>query len=150
MEKSKKSKAGRPVFSPTDEQRSAVESMSAAGIPQEDIAKVLKISETTLRDRFREELDCAKTKANAMVANNLFRMATHWPPIAGATVTAAIFWAKTRARWRTTDASETDSAASGKKAVAQAEAERVAGDASGEWSGLLSVPPLEPARGKPN
>jgi hypothetical protein len=69
-------------------------------------------------------------------------MATAWPLIPGATVSAAIFWLKARAGWRTTRVAGADSTASGKKAVAQAEAERVAGDAAGEWSGLLTADPV--------
>jgi AraC-like DNA-binding protein len=42
---------------PTDAQRSLVESASAFGITQAEIATQLKISEPTLRKHFRDELD---------------------------------------------------------------------------------------------
>jgi DNA-binding NarL/FixJ family response regulator len=44
-------------YEPTDAQRSLVESASAFGITQAEIATQLKISEPTLRKHFREELD---------------------------------------------------------------------------------------------
>jgi AraC-like DNA-binding protein len=42
-------------YVPTDAQRSLVESASAFGITQAEIAAQLKISEPTLRKHFREE-----------------------------------------------------------------------------------------------
>jgi len=137
-------------FVPTESQRKQVEAMASYGVRQEDIARVIGCDAKTLRKHFRDELDVAEIKATSMVAQNLFRMATAWPPIPGTTAPTAMFWMKARAGWRQSDPAGEDSAVTGKKAVAQAEAERVAGDASGEWSGLLTVPPLEPARGKPN
>ncbi|BAQ44386.1 hypothetical protein Maq22A_c04930 [Methylobacterium aquaticum] len=71
--------------------------MTSYGIPQDDIARVLKISPTTLRLHFRYELDVGATQANVMVAQSLFQKATGSHPQA---VTAAIFWLKTRARWK--------------------------------------------------
>ena len=43
-------------YVPTDAQRSLVESASAFGITQAEIATQLKISEPTLRKHFRDEL----------------------------------------------------------------------------------------------
>jgi hypothetical protein len=87
------------AFAPTDAQRSQVEAMAAYGIPQADIARVLEISVPTLVTHFREEIDTGATKANAKVAQSLFKKATGDGPQA---VTAAIFWAKTRMGWRET------------------------------------------------
>jgi DNA-binding Lrp family transcriptional regulator len=50
-------------YVPTDAQRSLVESASAFGITQAEIATQLKISEPTLRKHFREELDGGAFKA---------------------------------------------------------------------------------------
>ena len=50
-------------YEPTDAQRSLVESASAFGITQAEIATQLKISEPTLRKHFREELDGGAFKA---------------------------------------------------------------------------------------
>jgi hypothetical protein len=47
----------RPTFIPTEEQRRTVKSLSAYGIKQEGIARVLGIrSPKTLKKHFREEL----------------------------------------------------------------------------------------------
>lgn len=90
---------GRPAFEPTDDQRKMVEAMSSVGIIQTQIAQVLGISDVTLRKHFREELDNAEIKANAKVAANLFRQATKDDP---RSITAAIFWTKTRLGWKDT------------------------------------------------
>ena len=68
--------------------------MAAYGIPHEDIAKVIGCSHVTMRKHFREELDRAAIEANARVAESLYRAAIN------GNITAAIFWAKTRMRWR--------------------------------------------------
>ena len=79
-----------------------VEQMSAVGIPQDSIARVLRdgIDEKTLRKHFRQELDTAATKANAKVAGTLYNKA-----LSGDT-TAAIWWSKTRMGWKETQVSE--------------------------------------------
>jgi hypothetical protein len=87
--------AGNP-FVPTDAHRKQVEAMSAYGIPQADIARVVGVSVPTLTTYFREEIDTGSTKAHAKVAESLFKKATGDGPQA---VTAAIFWAKTRMGW---------------------------------------------------
>ena len=61
------------------------------------------IDPKTLRRHYREELSQGHTKANAKVAENLFRKATG---DGSESVTAAIFWLKTRARWKETTVSE--------------------------------------------
>ena len=85
---------GRPAFEPTDEQRKLVRDLSAYGIPQEDIARFLGIHHNTLRKHFRDELDKAEIEANSKVAASLFNAAIN------GNMTAAIFWAKTRMRWK--------------------------------------------------
>lgn len=85
--------------------RGLVKTLSGYGIPEEDICKLVlnpttgkPIDAKTLRKHFRKELDTGAVAANAKVAGALFKMAT------GGTgqgaVTAAIFWLKTRARWK--------------------------------------------------
>jgi hypothetical protein len=71
--------------------------MAAYGIPEADIATVIGIDPKTLRRHYRRELDTGHIKANTKVAENLYRRATGESREA---VTAAIFWLKTRARWR--------------------------------------------------
>src|SRR5215216_4237130 len=97
-------KKGRPSFRPSDEQRRMVEAMTGYGIPQQDIARVIGIHEESLRKHFRQELDTGVAKANARVAEFLFEQATGQR--GEGSVTAAIFWLKTRARWKETIATE--------------------------------------------
>lgn len=96
----KKRGRGKPPHEPTAQERKMVESMSAYGIPQEDIAKVIGINRSTLAKHYREELDTATAKANAKVAETLYRQATNVDNPRSAT--AAIFWLKTRGGWRET------------------------------------------------
>lgn len=100
---------GRPPFQPTDEQRRQVEAMVGYGMPEGQIALLIlnpqtnrPIDEKTLRRHFRSEIDRGQVKANAAVAQSLFRLAT------GGNVTAAIFWAKTRMGWKETTVLEHD------------------------------------------
>jgi hypothetical protein len=62
----------RPEYEPTAEQRALVESASAFGITQAEIATQLRISEPTLRKHFREELDGGAFKANMRVGGNMY------------------------------------------------------------------------------
>ena len=87
----------KPAHTPTSESRSLVERLASIGIPQDKIADVVGLSGPTLRKHYREHLDGAALRANAAVADYLFKMATGDGPRA---VTAAIFWMKTRAGWR--------------------------------------------------
>lgn len=95
-ETKKKRGPGQPPFKPTDEERRLVQQMTAVGIKQVDIARVIRaggICHKTLTKHFREEIDCGKTKAIAAVAGALFNTA-----LAGNT-SAQIFFLKTQARW---------------------------------------------------
>ena len=56
-------------YVPTDAQRSLVESASAFGITQAEIATQLKISEPTLRKHFRDELSSGKFKVDMTAGN---------------------------------------------------------------------------------
>lgn len=88
---------------PTDATRRQVEAMAAYGIPQEDIARVVAIDAKTLRKYYPEELATGATKATAKVAENLYRKATG---DGKESVTAGIFWLKTRAGWKETTVNE--------------------------------------------
>ena len=91
---------GRPAFEPTAEQRNLVENLVAFGIPQSGIVQLVHhadgeaISPATLRRHFRKELDLGLLKANAQIAQTLYRKA-----LAG-NDTLLIFWMKTRGGWR--------------------------------------------------
>ncbi len=85
----------RPRFQPTPEQRRTVEAMAAYGVREEEIAGSLGeagIDPKTLRKHFRRELDIGATKANATVAQTLYKLAT-----SGKHPGATIFWLKSRA-----------------------------------------------------
>lgn len=81
----------------TEQTRSQVESLVGFGLTQAQIAQVMRIADRTLRDLYRDELDGGVFKANAAVARSLYRAATGNGP---SSVTAAIFWMKSRAGWR--------------------------------------------------
>ena len=93
----------RPSHKPDPQTRRQVEAMAGYGVPESDIAGVVGVSPKTLRKHYRSELDHGHVKANAKVAENLFRKATGEGREA---VTAAIFWLKTRAGWKETSVQE--------------------------------------------
>jgi hypothetical protein len=93
----------RPSHRPDPQSRRQVEAMAGYGVPESDIAGVVGVSPKTLRKHYRSELDHGHVKANAKVAENLFRKATGEGREA---VTAAIFWLKTRAGWKETSVQE--------------------------------------------
>ncbi len=76
-----------------------VEAMAGYGIPLVSIALVLDLSEADLEREYGTELKAGAVKANAKVAENLFRRATGEGREA---VVAAIFWLKVRAGWKET------------------------------------------------
>ena len=80
-----------------------VEALAGFGISAPDIAIVLDLEPDELHQNYRTELESGAIKANARVAESLFRKATGEGREA---VTAAIFWLKTRARWKETSSSE--------------------------------------------
>src|ERR1700749_3906295 len=97
----------RPVWTPTDAQGRAGETMAAYGIPEADIGRVLGVSKPTLRKHCGTELDTGATRANSKVADVLFYGicgGTGKPAFKDerARVTAAIFWMKTRGAWSET------------------------------------------------
>ena len=86
---------------PTEETRKTVSMMAAAGINMTSIARCVGVHENTLRKYYSEELATGLDKANKEVAQTLFEKAVS-KDMTGPSVTAAIFWLKTRARWRET------------------------------------------------
>ncbi len=79
---------------PNEKTRGQVKALSGFGIKAEDIAKYIGISVPTLYKHYKEEITTGVIGANAKVAETLYNKA-----INGDT-TAAIFWLKTRAKWR--------------------------------------------------
>jgi hypothetical protein len=94
---------GRPKHQPDAYHRRQVETLAGYGILETEIAGLIGIDPKTLRRHYRQELDHGHTKANAKVAENLYRKATGEGREA---VTAAIFWLKARARWKETNVNE--------------------------------------------
>jgi hypothetical protein len=90
---------GRRAHKPDALHRRQVEAMAGYGVPEIAIARVVGIDAKTLRKHYREELDTGQIKATAKVAESLFRKATG---DGAQSVTAAIFWLKTRGGWRET------------------------------------------------
>lgn len=95
-----RNKGGRPPFEPTYEQRKTVEAMVGYGIPQDSICQIITksdgtpISKPTLEKHFRAEIDQGAVKANAKIAESLFKQAV------GGNVTAGIWWTKARMGWK--------------------------------------------------
>ena len=94
---------GRPPHAPEVFHRRQVEAMAGYGIPEIDIARVLGMDPKTLRKYYREELDTGHVKANAKIAESLFRKATGDDR---QSITAAIYWLTTRAGWEETSVHE--------------------------------------------
>jgi DNA-binding NarL/FixJ family response regulator len=84
----------------TQENRDTVKRLSALGVTYEDIALKLKINDDTLKKHYKEELDEGRIDANAAIAGTLFQQAKK------GNTAAAIFWLKTRARWKETQVNE--------------------------------------------
>lgn len=84
-------------------QPAQVEAMAGYGLSPADIAQVLDVDLEVLKSSCAHELSAGQIKANARVAESLYRKALGDGREA---VTAAIFWLKTRARWKETSVHE--------------------------------------------
>jgi hypothetical protein len=85
---------------PTEETMKLVRTLAAVGITYEDIASKLEINADTLVKYYRKELDDGRIDANASIGQTLFQQAKN------GNTSAAIFWLKTRAKWKETQAHE--------------------------------------------
>jgi hypothetical protein len=94
--------AGRPPFVPTDDERKQVEALSGYGLPQDQIAILIRggIGLDTLREHFATELVSGKAKANGQVGKTLFQKAM------GGDTAAMIWWSKAQMRWAETQKHE--------------------------------------------
>jgi hypothetical protein len=90
-------KRGKPLYQPTEADRTTVLVMTAAGIKQEDIAACIGtkgIDPKTLRKHSAHELSIGVAKVNALCAQMIVKAMQNgeaWAPC---------FWAKTRMGWR--------------------------------------------------
>ena len=78
----------------TEATRAVVSAMAVNGVCQEDMAETLGISRVTLAKHYRQEVLYGKRRANARVADALFKMA-----VSGRYPAATIFWAKAQMGW---------------------------------------------------
>lgn len=92
-----RSGSGRKAHVPTEEIRKQIYALASYGVQREEIAKAIGLHENTILKYYRDTLETAGTKANALIAQSLFNKARGNGPSA---VTAAIFWLKTRAGWK--------------------------------------------------
>src|SRR5690625_1522293 len=92
--------SGMPPHEPTRATRELVQLHTMVGTRQEAIAGIIGIDPKTLRKYYRDELDQSKAKANATIGGALFNKAK------SGDTTAMIFWMKTQAGWRETQAIE--------------------------------------------
>ena len=85
--------AGRPPHKATPKNRRYVESLASYGVPEDDIARVVGLSTTTLRKHYLDELANGNVRKNAQVAGFLFTAAKN------GSVPAMMFWLRCRAKW---------------------------------------------------
>ena len=90
--------AGRPKFVPTDAERQLVATLSGRGLPQDQIAILVRtgIHIDTLRTHFQRELMGGKANANSQIGGALFNKAMDGD------TTAMIWWTKSQMRWAET------------------------------------------------
>lgn len=108
MNKPEKKLMGQPPFEPTDNHRECVKLACGIGLTQEQICYLIQhykkpISVETLVKYFSHELEVGVAETNMKIAGNLARIAMGEGKEA---VTAAIFYCKTKMKWRETNAIE--------------------------------------------
>lgn len=87
---------GRKAYEPDEKTAEQAEKLAAIGIPQDQIAIILDISESTLKKYYSTELTKGKCKGNVKVATCAFRLMERGNPA------MTIFLAKVRLGWRET------------------------------------------------
>lgn len=86
---------GRRMWQPTAEQRSLVFEAARRGLPQDVMAGLLGVSESTLKRRCVEELHLGAMAANAQVAWTAYQMA-----VSGKHPRMTWWWLATRCGWK--------------------------------------------------
>lgn len=97
----KKRNVGGQPHEPTDLTHAQVSELCNLGLTQTQIAKILHVSEPTLRKYYREELDIGDANATASVAKNMLNIAKD--PEHKSAAQVGIFWLKARGGWRETN-----------------------------------------------
>lgn len=100
-----KKKPGRKAFVPTETERSLVKLAMAIGFTTTQVGRLIRpqeggVSADTVQRHFKEEVAHGLEFVTAAVANSLFAKAIGNSP---QSVTAAIFWLKSRAGWKDRD-----------------------------------------------
>jgi len=87
---------GRPSFVPTDGERLLAQELSGFGVPQEQIAALIRggICVDTLRKCFPRELAEGRAKANVEIGRRL------WSKAMSGDTACLIWWTKSQMRWR--------------------------------------------------
>lgn len=96
----KKRNVGGQPHEPTDLTRAQVDELCNLGMTQLQIARILHISEPTLRKHYREELDAGDARATSEVARNMLNIARD--PEHKSAAMVGMFWLKTKGGWRET------------------------------------------------
>jgi len=88
--------SGRKPFVATDAERKQVEALAGVGLPQEQIAALLRegVCVDVVRDNFMHELKAGKAKASAKIGQTLFNRAI------GGETAALIWWTKSQMGWK--------------------------------------------------
>ena len=78
--------------------------LSGIGVPQDQIAIKIGMSRKTMTNIYRDELDRGMAEANEMICERLFKIATQGDD--KVSLTACIFWVKSRMGWKETNIEE--------------------------------------------
>jgi len=125
----------RKPHEPTDKDRKQVSLMAGIGLTHDQIAKIIGISDETLRKYYDKELELSAAMMNAQVAQNLFSIATSK---GAGSVASAIFWMKTRGGWREIERKEITGADGTPIAVASVDLRGLSDAELGTMQTLLS------------
>lgn len=94
-----RSKRGRPAYKPTERDREQVYQLVGRGQRAEDVCAIMGFSRATLFKYFPDEIKAGRSISNASVANKAYDMA-----MSGKFPAMTMFWLKTQAGWRETQA----------------------------------------------
>ena len=97
--------AGQMPFTPTDEQRARVMTLTAAGLTNESISIAMYIPIATLERHFAWELSNGKTMMDAKILGGIVEMATLGDK------TMSIFYARARGGWKQDGGAQAEAAA---------------------------------------
>ncbi len=103
IKRARTGKKGQPPYEPSDENRTMVQGMVGLGLKRVDVAKLMGVSPTTLREHFRKELEVGDALTVYNVGTSLYLAATtaHKGHPHG-DVAAQMFFLRCRAGWKET------------------------------------------------